>query len=90
MEEQIFRHQYNRYLFQFQVIDSVLTEGRLSRDFLGSRKPTYQRHAEKAKQITGHLELSSGSYCIIPFTDDSRSNCEFLLRVYSEVPFTVT
>ncbi|KAJ8959429.1 hypothetical protein NQ318_022120 [Aromia moschata] len=64
--------------------------GRLKEDFFSSRKPIYSRHMEKSKQITGHVNLPNGRYCIIPFTEDSKASCEILLRVYSEAPFNVT
>ncbi|KAJ8980043.1 hypothetical protein NQ317_007199 [Molorchus minor] len=63
--------------------------GRLDASFFDVRKPIYSRHLETAKQITGHVDLPNGNYCIMPFTDNTNINCEFLLRVYSEVPFNV-
>ncbi|KAJ8931565.1 hypothetical protein NQ314_015512 [Rhamnusium bicolor] len=73
----------------YRLINSAQIGERLSQDFLTSRKPIYARHLETTKQITGHIDLSNGNYCIIPFTEDTKSSCDFLLRIYSEVEFNV-
>ncbi|CAG9837676.1 unnamed protein product [Diabrotica balteata] len=66
-----------------------VSPGRLTQNFFSSIKPVYVREPENNTQVTGHLDLPKGSYCIVPFTDEPQASCEFLLRVYSTVTFDV-
>ncbi|CAG9816228.1 unnamed protein product [Phaedon cochleariae] len=55
----------------------------LSQDSLKNR--IFVSRIQCVKQITGHLDLSNGIYCIVPFAENSSSSCEFLLRIFSSV-----
>ncbi|XP_057655496.1 calpain-A-like [Diorhabda carinulata] len=63
--------------------------GPLPQNYFSSIKPIYVKKAEPSRQIVCHLDLSNGSYCIIPFTEDTKSSCEYLLRIYSTVDFVI-
>ncbi|CAG9855587.1 unnamed protein product [Phyllotreta striolata] len=89
--------QKNRRLFNLPELPigfaiyslKVPAEGPLPANFFSSIRPAYIRKAEFNRQVVGQFDLPNGIYCIIPFTEDARSSCEYLLRVYSTVDFSV-
>ena len=38
------------------------------------------------REVVGIFKLTPGNYCVVPYTFDANTQCDFLLRIYSERP----
>lgn len=68
-------------------MDNVPQTGRLDSPTFKDENCVFSYHPEYEYQVTGHIDLSYGNYCLVPFTSEIRENCDFLLRVYAEIDF---
>lgn len=69
--------------FAIYEVDSV--NGRLANEALKKVHPVVV--SDSLKQISHHADLSKGSYCIIPFTNEKGAKGQFLFRIYSSTSF---
>ena len=63
-----------------------LDKGRLPKMWFGLNTATEKINNQKDVEVSGEFSLSSGRYLIVPHTDCSQVEADFLLRIYSENP----